>query len=100
MENVYKPPSETVSYLNLNETLNSQTFLILSKLTPTDKPMHEQLGHSNQKQRYDCVLPPNTLCSKVPDLNVLKTFENKVESSLKELGKRGGWPKNPLIEKN
>ena len=39
-------------------------------------------------------LPPNALCSKAPDLNGVENVWNKVETDLKELGKREGWPKN------
>ena len=46
-------------------------------------------------------LPPNALCSKAPDLNGVENVWNKVETDLKELGKREGWPKNreELIER-
>ena len=40
------------------------------------------------------VTVPNALCSKAPDLNGVENVWNKVESDLKELGKREGWPKN------
>ena len=40
---------------------------------------------------------PNALCSKAPDLNSVENVWNKVETDLKELGKREGWPKT---EKN
>ena len=44
---------------------------------------------------------PNALCSKTPDLNGVENVWNKIETDLKELGKREGWPKNreELIER-
>ena len=71
------------------------------KASSKRKAHKRTIGIFKPKERCGCNLPPNALCSKAPDLNGVENVWNKVETDLKELGKREGWPKNreELIER-
>ena len=71
--------------------LGYKTLNMVSKL---GNPFTRRQPITRPSKKCRCVMPPNTLCAKIMDLNPCENFFNLIEMELKKIAKACGWPKN------